>query len=348
MNQETLNFCTLFNSAYLSRGLVLYQSLSKTCPDFHLYVFAFDEACYNYLLKEKLPNLTVISLKDFEDTELLRVKATRSASEYCWTCTPSTILYSIKKFNLTNCTYIDSDMFFYSDPGILIREAKSKSVIISEHRYTEAYDQSVISGKYCVQFMYFKNDVNGLKALHWWRNACIEWCYNRVEDGKFGDQKYLDDWTTRFEGIHELQHQGGGVAPWNVQQYSFRKNGNSITGTEKTTGMEFDLVFFHFHGVKFYTNQVVSYTGAAYELEREIKNILYHPYIEQLNEAKITINKVCPGIDPHGATEVSPRQPLNFVFLVGLYLFDLKTALKNVFGAQLKNRLLHYHLHWNK
>src|SRR5213075_3097505 len=106
---------------------------------------------------------------------------------------------------------------------------------------------------YCVQFMCFKNNEDGLTALKWWRERCLEWCYNRVEDGKFGDQKYLDDWPERFSGIvWELKNIGGGVAPWNVQQYKFIKaNKNKISGIEKNTGDNFELVFFHFHALSF-------------------------------------------------------------------------------------------------
>src|ERR1043166_6230894 len=188
-----LNFCTLFNSSYLSRGVAMYESLRKYCPDFHLYVFAFDEVACNYLRSKNFPNMTVVSLKEFEDAELLKVKPTRTAGEYCWTCTSSTILYSIKAFGLSNCTYLDADMQFFADPSVLIAEMGNASVLITEHRYTDTYDQSGESGKYCVQFVTFKNDERGMKVLIGWGERGIDGFYARGEDGKFGDKKSLDD-----------------------------------------------------------------------------------------------------------------------------------------------------------
>ena len=142
-----INFCTLFNSSYLSRGMVMYDSLLKNCDDFHLYIFAFDDLTYKYLTSQKLEHITVISLNEFEDEELLKIKPTRSAAEYCWTCTASTILYSIKKFQLSNCTYIDADLLFYSNPKVLIEEMGNDSVLITEHRYSKEHEQSATSGK---------------------------------------------------------------------------------------------------------------------------------------------------------------------------------------------------------
>ena len=217
-----LNFCTLFDSVYLSRGMAMYESLQRNCTNFHLYIFAFDDVCYQFFYQRQFPNITVISLREFEDDKLLMVKQTRSRGEYCWTCTPATIMYVLNTYHVDSCTYVDADLYFFSSPQILLDEVGSDSILLTEHRYTAKYDQSATSGKYCVQFVYFKNDDKGRRALQWWRNACLKWCYNKQEDGKFGDQKYLDDWMTRFEGVHELQHLGGGVAPWNMQQYTFQ------------------------------------------------------------------------------------------------------------------------------
>jgi len=171
-----LNYCTLFDSNYSSRGLAMYRSLNENAKDFHLFIVAFDDKCYEMLLKLSLKNVTVISLTEFEDEQLLTIKSTRTPQEYCWTCTPSIILYCINKFNLKICTYIDADLLFYSDPEILIDEMGDKSVLITEHRYSPEYDQTKTSGKYCVQFVTFKKDVNGMIVLNWWRDACLDWC----------------------------------------------------------------------------------------------------------------------------------------------------------------------------
>ena len=300
-----LNFCTLFDVNYLSRGITLYRSLEKVCPSFHLYVFVFDDATKSFLSSNKTsyPYLTVISLQEFEDEALLAVKTSRSIAEYCWTSTPSTILYCLEKFELDHCTYIDADMFFYSNPQPLVDEMGDKSVLISEHRYTGAYDQASYSGIYCVQFMCFKNTKDGLNVLQWWRNRCLEWCYARLEDGKFGDQKYLDDWTTRFANVHVLQHLGGGVAPWNVQQYTITEE---MVVYEKKTGARFPLVFFHYHGLKFFNDNKVSLCGSLYELDGSIKLQLYFPYVRTVLVSSAAINTLGLNKNSEGAHSPAP------------------------------------------
>src|ERR1039457_4932072 len=142
------SFCTLFDSNYITRGLAMYESLFKHCPEFHLYILTFDSIATTILIKLNLPNVTIVTQTEFEDQELLSVKSTRTNAEYCWTCTPSVIRYCILKYNLDACTYLDADLFFYNNPKVLIDEMGAASVLITEHRYTSEYDQSAVSGKY--------------------------------------------------------------------------------------------------------------------------------------------------------------------------------------------------------
>lgn len=287
-----LNFCTLFNTTYLSRGLAMYNSLEKQCEDFHLYIFAFDQHCFEALIKLALPSATIVNLKDFENDRLLAVKSERTAQEYCWTCGSYTIKYCIDTFGLDHCTYVDADLLFFNDPRLLIDEMGEKSVLITEHRYTAAYDQSKTSGIYCVQFMTFKNTTEGMEVLNWWVEACLEWCFNRFEDNKFGDQKYLDDWTERFPCVHVLKHLGGGIAPWNVQQYAFKYKAGKVAGHELAGRQEFDLVFYHYHAFSYSYKNTYMLTNDTYTLNRNQIKHIYRPYVAALSEAEQMITSV--------------------------------------------------------
>jgi len=315
------NFCTLFDSNYLSRGIACYRSLEKHCDDFHLYIFAFDEKSYNILKKLELKKATIISLKEFEDVELLKVKPTRSIAEYCWTSTSSTILYVLKKFNVDNCTYIDADIYFYSSPKVIYDEMGDKSILLTEHRYSPQYNKELKAGKYCVQFVIFKNDERALKALNWWRDRCIEWCYNRFEDGKFGDQLYLDDWTERFEGVHVMRNLGGGLAAWNIQQYYFESDNENLVGSEIKSGKKFKPVFYHFHYLRFFKNDQIELGRRT--LTKNALNTFYKPYIWFLEEIKSEIRTLDNSFDPNGASEkpLNWKTPLLYIYrkLIGVY-----------------------------
>ena len=290
-------FCTLFDSNYLSRGLAMYYSLEKHCTDFHLYIFSFDTPSHEVLRKLDLKHATIISLEEFENEDLLTAKKDRTAGEYCWTCTSSSIWYCIHTFELDHCTYIDADLLFFSDPKVLTDEMGENSVLITEHRYSPEYDQSALSGIYCVQFITFKNTTAGLLALDWWRKACLEWCYRRFEDGKFGDQKYLDDWTTRFESVHVLKHIGGGVAPWNSTQYAFEKRNNHIT--VQIGSQEQPIVFFHFHDFRYCDDQAYRLTDEQYKLNSDAVSLIYKPYIHALVQTESAIRRVDQNIVFH-------------------------------------------------
>lgn len=236
-----MNFCTLFDSGYLQRGLALYESLLKTCSQFHLYIMAFDDKSFEVLTELALPSMTVVNLKEFETKELLNVKPTRSRAEYCWTCGPSVIYYFITKYNLDACTYLDADLMFYRSPQYLFDEIGDNSVAITDHY--APYE--IPAGRYCVQFMYFKNDEWGMKALTWWRDKCIEWCYAHFEDGKYGDQKYLEQFPSLFDKVHIVKTRGAGIASWNLNQYKYSVNDWVI----RYQGTPYDIVFVHYHAL---------------------------------------------------------------------------------------------------
>ena len=276
------NYCTLFDHLFLTRGLALYESLARYSHSFHLYVLAFDENAFTVLTQLKLPNMTVISMDEFETGELKALKQSRARNEYCWTCTPSLIRYCFETYSLDSCTYLDADLYFFSDPSELIQEMNDDhSVLITEHRYTPQYDQTNTSGIYCVQFMFFNKSKESQNILCTWQEQCNAWCFARCEDGKFGDQKYLDVWPQKYKNIHILKHLGGGVAPWNIQQYKISKQGEAIMGCSFENNERFNVVFYHFHGLRFHRFDKIAL--GDYDLDSEAIHLIYFPYIKHLD-----------------------------------------------------------------
>jgi hypothetical protein len=177
-----------------------------------------------------------------ETPQLLAVKPGRTRAEYCWTLTPFTAQAVFDRDSTANrATYVDSDLFFLSDPRILLDEIdqSGKQVLITEHAYAPEYDRSHDSGRFCVQFLTFDRSESAREVMRWWQERCLEWCFARYEDGKFGDQVYLDQWPTLFgDRVHVVRQVEKTLAPWNVRHFAERSRA------------PLDPVFYHFHGLR--------------------------------------------------------------------------------------------------
>ncbi len=283
-------FCTLFNSGYLDKGIVMFQSLKRVTDNFKLYVVAFDNKCCEVLQKYRCDQLIPISLHEFEDERLLEAKSNRTEQEYCWTCSCHAIKYVIERYHESMCTYIDADMYFYANPQVLFDEIEASGcdVSIIEHRLSNNIENRRIlqlSGRFCIEFNTFYATDNGMYILNWWCDRCLELC-TAVQDGiHFGDQKYLDDWEKRFDGVHVLKHPGAGVAPWNIARYRLKeKNGNEFKiKFEEEKGIH-TLIFYHFQAMKYLINNQVDiginlYPGYAQPI---FYYTLYKDYLKKI------------------------------------------------------------------
>lgn len=293
MINKTMVFCTLFNSGYLDKGIVMFKSLQKVTNDFRLYIFAFDDQCYEILQNYKCEQLIPVSLKEFENEQLLAAKNNRTYQEYCWTCSCHSIKHVLEVYKEDVCTYIDADMFFYNDPKVLFDEIERSKcdVSIIEHRLTKGYESERIeklSGKYCIEFNTFFSTPNGLKILNWWCDRCLELCTSTPDGEHFGDQKYLDDWTERFEGVHVLEHIGAGVAPWNIAQYKAAKNENGCYKIIKGNATADDLVFYHFQAMKYIDDHTVDIGINLYPkcAQKELFVDLYKNYLHEIEDVR--------------------------------------------------------------
>jgi hypothetical protein len=324
-----MNFCTVFDSGYISRGIALYNSLVNTCADsyFSLYVVCTDQQCYNILTELNKPGIIPIHLEnELEDDAIREARGNRTWREYCWTLSACSIWHCIKTYQLDSCTYLDADIYFYQSPQIILDELEDNSVLLTDHFFAPEFNEGENAGKYCVQFVAFKNDVNGMKALEYWRSSNIEWCYAKFEDDKFGDQKYLEHLERNFGNVVISNNIGGGIAPWNVCKYNFIEDEPNLEiqfENQKSVPVYYHFHHFTFHyynyhllGIKLFTRRDIEYSKFNYyTISPQVKRLFYDAYKNQILNIEKVLN------DNYGKNHNFNKGPIEEV--------NILTSLKN-------------------
>lgn len=278
-------YCTYFDKGYLVRAVALHESLMRHERNpFILFAVCLDELTRILIERLQLKGVVAVPLHEIEsgDEALRQARLNRSLVEYYWTLTPTVILHLLDRYpQVDTITYLDADLYFFSSPEPIFEEFAGHSVMIHEHRFHETFKPAAKYGRFNVGLLCFRRDHSALTALRWWRERCNEWCYARLEEGKFGDQLYLEDWPERFNGVRILEHVGAGVAPWNNMQYSY-----GIDSEGKVVVNTLPLVFYHFHALYFsHPRYVVLSKLLAHKFTLSMVRYCYLPYVRALHRA---------------------------------------------------------------
>jgi hypothetical protein len=243
-----MNFATLFDKNYLSRGVVMFNSLKEVLHDqINLFVLCLDEDVYNYFENEK--NIIRIKLTDLEMyfPNLIQAKKNRKFNEYIFTLSPFLPLYILKNFlNVQRITTIDADLFFLNNPKQVIDKLGDNYIGITQHDFPLELKNLEIYGKFNVSFQSFPNTQDSLECLAEWSNCCLEYCGDEINPitEMFADQKYLDSWILKYNFIKIFDCPSIGLAPWNVSKYNITYT-NKIFNIDNTP-----IIFYHFHNFR--------------------------------------------------------------------------------------------------
>lgn len=225
-----INFCTVCDNNYILKGLAMRQSLIETIgSDFTLHWLCIDEDIYTSLSKKSITNVILYKLKDFEqtDSELQQAKKNPPSKygtqyeNYCWTLTPYFVNYILRNHieNGDKLVYVDSDIYFYKSPQIILDVVGDNSIGLHTHRFpSRNRKNSNLVGWYNIGVVVFKKDKVGESASNLWK----EWLLNiqnpyYEEYGTCGDQKYAELFevlfphnTCIFDQHSSISH----LAPW--------------------------------------------------------------------------------------------------------------------------------------
>lgn len=252
--QQEIYFCTVADARFVLETTALYNSLAREALRFnrHLifWVLCIDDTSMS-IFKKINSNIQTISLSSLNDQELLSVKNSRKVGEFAQTSKASLVNYLLKKMAPSRIlTFVDSDIYFFTDPVLTYENNTRWSVLITPHWFTgkkKGFAKKV--GIYNSGLVCFRNDNDGRDCAKLWRRQCIDWCFNRTEDGKFTDQFYLEEWVKKYDSVRVTQRKNVNVGNWSIDGLSIKlKNKKIFVNNEP-------LVCYHFHGLMLYLNK---------------------------------------------------------------------------------------------
>ena len=280
-----IHFCTHFDQNYLSRGLLLLQSLQAHCAAFHLHIVCLDDFTHTFLTQQGYAEVTCIPLREVEKwaPELAVCQQNRSPTEYFYTLSPFVPLYLLRQHpHLDFVCSMDADLYFYQDPVTLFADFDQYSILITAHNFANhLLEERLKTGVYNVCFQAFRNDATGLACLEKWRQQCTAWCYAHYDatHDRFADQKYLETWPTDFTGqVKVLSGPTVNVATWNANRYQLHQKQGEVWADEQP------VVFYHFHGLRLLSNRWVGNTFHWYRTrpQKVLLQNVYLPYLSRL------------------------------------------------------------------
>jgi len=278
INKKLFSFCIITDKKYLVQTLVLLDQLKE----YNLYILCADNYSYRFLNKNYINNFKILKTNIIEKFfNLKKIKYNRSYIEYIFTLKSFFIKWIFLKIKKNSYViYLDSDIFFFSKPELLIKETYYNSVCLTPHRFSKSNYHLNIYGKFNAGFISFKNDKVGSSALNWWAKSCKKEC-SLKNLKNYTDQKYLEYLYANFSKIKKINNIGFNLAPWNLDSYKISLNDNNQIFINKKK-----LVFFHFHGFKNIFGCIYSHSLKNYNVKnnKELLNYIYKSYLNILNK----------------------------------------------------------------
>lgn len=236
-------FCTYFDHRFADRGLVLLESLRRYVPEANLHVLALSSECEAFLSESGLDGVVVVPLEQLLSREprLCEIRESRTPTEFIFTLTPFIVCETLGALQQgQQVVYLDADMMFFGSPEEFLEKSAEFDVVITPHNFSEHMSSQLRYGVYNVGWVGFKKSPGGERCARWWADQCLAWCHDRLEDGKFADQKYLESFKEVADSALTSAPMGLNSAPWNVSGRRFRNRAGRVLVDEEP------LILYHF------------------------------------------------------------------------------------------------------
>jgi hypothetical protein len=272
-----VKICTYFDVGYESRARALLASASLG-KQVGVTVLLLDEESKLDPPEQGTSKTLAVFLR--ENPSLAKRVSQRSRVEQIFSIGPSFLLGAVGSLAPDEwLVYLDADLFFFRPLESYLDDFEHANVIVSPHRHF-AWNRKRLSkyGEFNVGLVAFRNNKDGLAALNYWADSCLDWCSDIPEDGKYADQKYLENFNKVASGVVVDDRKGVNMAPWNLgfSKLSLAENGGLAVDGEP-------VYYFHAQGIMRTKNAwVLGHLPYFSIATRSAKKLVYKPYLASL------------------------------------------------------------------
>ena len=290
-------YCSVFDAAYLARALALHASLLAANSSSRFAFVCLDGHAADLLGRMALERAMVVPYAQFGNAALDRVRAARTRGEFSWTCKPFALQYLARGMpNAGWLAYVDADTMFFGDPDAAL-PGPQFHYLLTPHRFHANFaSYAPTAGRHNAGYVAMRNSPEGLRAIEWWGERCLESCSSKATDVTYADQRYLDQMPGLFPFGESSAHAGLNAAPWNI--------GNSpVTGAGRDVLLGGQpLLLYHFQALRLLRPWLVDLYAGEMRLAEPVRKLIYEPYLARLGAAHQTLRDQfgaeAPGVEP--------------------------------------------------
>jgi len=284
MNDSKIFFFTYFNSNFLIQGTVAISSFLKEHPNSHGYIFCDDEFTAGALNDRfKGESLTVQRFNDIPkiEQESKLMELSRNPIELLISLKPFLFLETLSRLSEGDLLiYIDADLFFYGSTKSILAELGDCDILLSQHMFPQSLLENVKYGQVNAGFILLRKSKASTELLLDWAEKCRDWCKLLLEDGKYADQLYLDNYLTNVS-VHSIANPG-----LNNGMYYFQEKRRLQLESDMVSIDSFDLICFHFHGIRI-TRKYILTGFNRYNLPSKpfrVWKLIYSKYLNEIRK----------------------------------------------------------------
>jgi len=285
---------TICSNNYLAQAKILGDSLLERNPNYKFIIGLCDELSedIDYSFFENIEIITVSEINIYCFDEIIKKY---DIIELNTSIKPSFFKYFISKYqDLETIIYFDPDIQIFNNLKILDNYLKSDDILLTPHvlipigvdDLSPSENLFLNYGIYNLGFLALNpTNQNTSVFLDWWEEKTLTIGFNKVSDGLFVDQLWINLVPIFFNKVKVLYEFGFNVAPWNLHERNLMHKKNNEYVMEDNS----KLVFYHFSNYNYLKPELFSKFYNRYNsvvLSKEIFE-LYNQYHIKLIQNKI-------------------------------------------------------------